>query len=127
MKFDHFTRFICWLSLLFLGACGTPSRNTSAPPALAGKLDPTWIASAKRLQSGQRTIYYRGRANTDAGSSARHWSGTIEGEVLVLNRDMAVVVPSGKFTLRSNGAVATSGPHTVITERSESWKHLLVP
>lgn len=118
---------VCWLAISLLVACSTPARDSAPPPVLAARLNPTWIASAKRLQSGNRTIYYHGRANAAPGSLPREWSGTIEGEVLVIDTNMAIIVPAGTFTLHSTGAVATNGPHTVVTDHPNSWKHLLHP
>jgi hypothetical protein len=124
VKILHFPRVLILFALLAAG-CTTPS----APPAsLAARLTPEWIAGAKRLHSGERTIYYRGRAHASVGSRESQWAGTVNGEILALDPRIAIVIPAGTLKLTPGGGMKISGPgHTTVASDTPVWKHLLVP
>ncbi len=111
------------LSVLIAG-CATPS---APPPFLQTRLAPEWIASARRLQSAERTIYYRGQARGSATADKTAWTGTVAGEILALDPGMAIVIPAGTLTLTPNQSLRSTGAQHVITSDSPSWKHLLRP
>jgi type IV pilus biogenesis protein CpaD/CtpE len=112
------------LCAALLTACATTSTTS---PSLRKRLAPEWIASAQHVESGGRTIYYRGKARGAATGTAVKWSGTVTGEVLVLAPTMAIVIPSGTVTLTSSGELKVSGQHQAVTSDSPAWKDLLRP
>jgi hypothetical protein len=124
MKKPRFPLVMASFALLAAG-CATPS---APPPSLAARLTPEWIAGAQRLHSGERTIYYRGRARASAGSRENRWAGTVNGEILALDPRLAIVIPAGTLKLTPEGGVNVTGPgHTAIASDSPVWKHLLIP
>lgn len=110
-------------AVLFAG-CATPS---APPPFLQSRLAPTWIASAQRIQSGERTIYYRGKARGANPADGASWVGTVSGEILALDPGMAIVIPTGTLTLTPDQRLSFTGQQFIITSDSPAWKHLLRP
>lgn len=112
------------LCIALLGGCATPSPTS---PSLEKRLAPQWIASTQHLQSGGRTLYYRGQARRTGTPDSTTWAGTVTGEILVLEPTMAIVIPSGTITLTSSGELKVGGQHQAVTSDSPAWKHLLRP
>jgi hypothetical protein len=124
MKQRLFSAIFALLAILSIVGCATPAVSS---PALQARLTPEWIASAQCIQSGNRTIYYRGRAQGATQGDGADWTGTVRGEILALDPAMAIVIPSGTLTLGSKQELQIAGPQQVITSDAPAWKHLLRP
>jgi hypothetical protein len=126
MPFPRFFQSIscCGLTLALASACTTASISS---PQLESRLAPEWIHSAQSVHSADRTIYFHGHAEAKSATNAQSWSGTISGDILVLDRTMAIVIPAGRFTLTPSGAIKVEGQQTIITSDSPLWKQLLHP
>jgi hypothetical protein len=112
------------LFVILSSGCATPS----APPAmLASRLTPAWTAAAQNVRSGDRTIYYHGRAHGTKATAGRDWYGSVSGEILALDPGMAMVIPSGTLTLTPGGGIKIVGQHQIVTSDAPAWKHLLIP
>lgn len=105
-----------------LSGCATPSVSS---PQLQARLAPEWIASARRVRSGDRTVYFRGQAKgtTQAGD----WTGTVRGDILVLDPAMAIVIPAGSARLTPEDGLKIDGPQHIVTSAAPAWRHLLRP
>jgi hypothetical protein len=110
--------------VLLIASCSVPP----APPSpLVSRLSPEWIGAAQRVRSGDRTIYYHGRANGAAPPNGGRWIGSLNGDILVLDAGMAIVVPAGTLTLTPGGGLKVTGQQHIITSDAPAWKHLLLP
>ncbi len=116
--------FFVVLAAVFVTSCATPAVTS---PALRARLQPEWIASAERVRSGDRTIYYRGQARASARNAGAYWSGTVRGEILALDPQMAIIIPAGTLTLGPDQGLAITGPQQIVTSDAPAWKHLLQP
>jgi hypothetical protein len=80
-------------------------------PTLESHLATAWIAGATRLQAaGASAIYYRGSARR-ASPEGEPWTGTVEGDVLFLSPEKAVLLPKGTLTVGPGNTIRTVGPH----------------
>ncbi len=121
---NNLARAATCLALLF-AACASPA-PTAPPPELAARLSPTWIAGAKRVRAGERVIYYHGSARPSSATPDGAWSGTISGDIIVLDVQSALIVTGGSVTLRPPASVGVSGTSQIITSEAPAWRDLLV-
>jgi hypothetical protein len=119
MKSFHLALCVIFWTM-FSSGCATPAVSS---PHLQARLAPGWIASAERVRSGDRTVYYRGQASGAIDSG--NWAGTVRGDILVLDPAMAIVIPAGAVSLTSKGDLEIKGPHHLVTSDTPAWRHLL--
>jgi hypothetical protein len=94
------------------------------PKDIAARLEAKWLTAAKRIQAGERVIYYHGTATPDDAAKGDKWSGQVEGEILVLTPSMATAC--GKFRLTPTGGISISGPQQMkLVDGEPPWKKLL--
>jgi|GEM_PF-5512619 len=125
--------FSCGIALLLNAS---PGQSADPAPAASSKglprdphFTPGWLKGATRLQSGARTVYYRGSITPADTSTPSHWTGTITGDILVLSLANATIVPAGSVTLFRGDGIGVSGPHKTLVADTEvpSWAPLLSP
>ena len=118
---------ILFAAHLALGACTSPKSSTAALPSLDSRLSRDWLASASRIRSGERTVYYHGSAHRTAGTSRIPWHGTISGDILALSPTGALVCPSGTVELGPDNRITVNGPSrtNVVAHGKGRWQHLL--
>jgi hypothetical protein len=109
------TAYLAFIGLVFVSGCETAPRETTTTassierpqpprcqlPSLESHLEADWISKATRIQSGDSVVYYRGSAQR-VSSVDEPWTGTVQGDILFLSPQRAVLIPSG--TLRWKGA-----------------------
>jgi hypothetical protein len=96
-------------------------------PSLESHLAPEWISAATRIPCGNSVIYYRGTAEQNS-ADGDIWSGTVEGDILFLSPERAVLIPSGTLTLGPENRVKTVGSSLIMVARpneTPKWRHLL--
>jgi hypothetical protein len=80
-------------------------------PSLESHLAAAWIGGATRLQAaGASAIYYHGTARRTS-PEGEPWTGTIEGDVLFLSPEKAVLLPKGTLTVGAGNSIKTVGPN----------------
>lgn len=74
---------------------GCASWDRSSAPLLTSRLSPEWLDKAARIRTKDKAVYYYGKADGRYTAHRQHWLGVIKGDIVVLDRQAALVVPDG--------------------------------
>jgi len=129
-------------SVLFAIGCASAPKETSRPrtprppnvhdsktqySVLESHLSGEWLKAATRLQPAEAVIYYQGDARSDSGEG-EPWTGTVNGDILFVSPQRAIVIPGGTLTVGKDNSVKVFGPASTFTASSgenPSWRALL--
>ncbi len=130
-------RLFATVSLLALAGCASSSREMvqetpapaqKAPSTLDTHLAPAWISKATHIATGAYHVYYQGTAKGEyqKTGTGQSWSGTIEGDVMIIDKLGATIMTSGAVVFVPGGGFSTRGRATTfIAEEPLPWRTLL--
>ena len=109
----------CAVSAYLTTACA-PHRPTLQKPTLESRRSGEWRQTADKVQAGQYTIYYHGKAQPALGAKRDHWVGHISGDIFVVGPKGYVMIPAGGLSVAADGALSASGIHYTIIDDQPS-------